>query len=116
MPGVVFCAVEGCDRSAAARGFCAMHYLRWWRHGDPLVVLPAGGPRSPSLVCRCSAPDPSRSWSFAPGGFGPNDEQPTAATLGWEPPGWTPERHRARVAAGPTYVYRLDVGRAGRAA
>ena len=28
------CSVEGCDRSAKARGFCNPHYQRWYRYGD----------------------------------------------------------------------------------
>lgn len=34
------CSVEGCNGNAAkpgtAKGFCAVHYLRWRRHGDHL--------------------------------------------------------------------------------
>lgn len=30
------CAVEGCGRQAAARGWCKMHWARWKKHGDPL--------------------------------------------------------------------------------
>lgn len=30
------CSVPGCERHALKRGFCNAHYLRWWRHGDPL--------------------------------------------------------------------------------
>lgn len=35
------CAVDGCDKSARARGFCNAHYLRLVRHGSPY----AGGTR-----------------------------------------------------------------------
>lgn len=28
------CAVEGCERDSWARGWCLMHYKRWWKHGD----------------------------------------------------------------------------------
>lgn len=35
------CDVDGCNRNAhwrvqGRRGFCAPHYKRWWRYGDPL--------------------------------------------------------------------------------
>lgn len=30
------CSIEGCDGVHQARGWCAMHYTRWVRHGDPL--------------------------------------------------------------------------------
>jgi hypothetical protein len=33
---VTRCAVKGCRRAALKRGMCNAHYLRWWRHGDPL--------------------------------------------------------------------------------
>lgn len=31
------CAVDGCQLHAAAHGFCAGHYNRWRRYGDPLL-------------------------------------------------------------------------------
>jgi len=36
-PGAL-CEVEGCDRPHSSRGFCTMHYSRWSRNGDPLVI------------------------------------------------------------------------------
>lgn len=34
------CSVEGCERPAerptSRRGWCGMHYQRWYKHGDPL--------------------------------------------------------------------------------
>lgn len=32
------CRVDGCARLPVARGWCLMHYKRWWKHGDPSVV------------------------------------------------------------------------------
>jgi hypothetical protein len=34
------CSVEGCGGKVLAKGLCQRHYLRLWRHGDPL----GGGP------------------------------------------------------------------------
>lgn len=40
------CSVDGCDRPARARTWCARHYQRWYLAGEPgpadLVRLPAG--------------------------------------------------------------------------
>ena len=30
------CTVSGCERGVSARGLCHKHYLRWYRHGNPL--------------------------------------------------------------------------------
>lgn len=31
------CSIAGCDRPCVARGWCAAHWYRWSRHGDPLA-------------------------------------------------------------------------------
>lgn len=31
------CSLPDCDHVHRARGFCAMHYKRWWKHGNPYV-------------------------------------------------------------------------------
>lgn len=33
------CSVKGCVHAAHARGWCATHYDRWRRNGDPGKVL-----------------------------------------------------------------------------
>lgn len=33
------CTVDGCDRPQLARGWCKLHYYRWKRQGDPLLVI-----------------------------------------------------------------------------
>src|SRR5689334_17185985 len=40
------CAVDGCERPVDSRGWCLMHYKRWWKHGDPAVRLLPGGQRA----------------------------------------------------------------------
>ena len=32
------CSIEDCDRPAAGRGWCKMHWKRWRKSGDPLAV------------------------------------------------------------------------------
>lgn len=40
------CSIEGCNRQHLARGWCRAHYLRWFRHGDPLAGgTPYGEPQ-----------------------------------------------------------------------
>lgn len=42
------CSIEGCGRvDMLRRTWCGMHYLRWYRYGDPLIV-PARTVRMPS--------------------------------------------------------------------
>ncbi|TPJ76889.1 Lrp/AsnC family transcriptional regulator [Mesorhizobium sp. B2-6-3] len=31
------CSILGCGKRHLARGWCRAHYLRWFRHGDPLA-------------------------------------------------------------------------------
>lgn len=38
------CSIEGCESVALSRGWCAKHYRRWERHGDPLRVVLMTGP------------------------------------------------------------------------
>ena len=41
------CSVGGCDRLSTRRGWCKKHYVRWFRHGDPNVVLQPKKARDP---------------------------------------------------------------------
>lgn len=64
------CAIEGCSRDAGGhtgggRGWCAAHYKRWRRHGDPLH----GGPLlrqtergQPCSIDGCDEPVIARGW------------------------------------------------------
>ena len=36
------CIVDGCLKGIHSRNFCTKHYLRWWRHGDPLYEKKKG--------------------------------------------------------------------------
>lgn len=33
------CSIPSCHKKVEARGWCVTHYARWWRHGDPLIVI-----------------------------------------------------------------------------
>lgn len=33
------CSIDGCDMPVRARGWCAKHYGRWQRHGNPVTKL-----------------------------------------------------------------------------
>lgn len=41
--GQTTCSIESCDKPARGRGWCAMHYWRWQKYGDPDVAKPQGG-------------------------------------------------------------------------
>lgn len=50
----MICVVEGCEREVfvKSRGYCKVHYSRWWKHGDPMIVKPAGFRPRPLGVCK----------------------------------------------------------------
>lgn len=45
------CSVEGCGRPFDARGFCATHYGRWRRNGDPLRFQRYRSEPRPARIC-----------------------------------------------------------------
>ena len=52
------CSIEGCERKHYGRGWCAMHWQRWHKHGDPL----AGGTphlRWPDSLLQRMEPQPN---------------------------------------------------------
>lgn len=53
------CAIEGCERSYFAQGFCSTHYKRWRKHGDPLVGA-RNYQRGPCAVEGCERQQHSR--------------------------------------------------------
>lgn len=53
------CAVDGCDRQAARRGWCIAHYSRWQKSGDPGPAEVRKRAQVHPMVCGvsgCSAP------------------------------------------------------------
>lgn len=62
------CSVEGCERTPKGRGWCAMHYHRWHRHGDPLHLERVRRLAPASGVCSvegCGKPHRTRGWCVA---------------------------------------------------
>lgn len=57
------CSVANCGRAILARGFCSSHYLRFRKHGDPLVggLLPSRK-GSPCLIKGCKNGAVARGW------------------------------------------------------
>lgn len=49
------CSVEGCTRTHLSRGWCGLHYGRWERNGDPLVVRPNPAMLPGPLNCKWRA-------------------------------------------------------------
>lgn len=43
------CSINGCGQKTLARGFCRKHYLRFWKHGDPLYRQPGYAERGQPL-------------------------------------------------------------------
>jgi predicted GIY-YIG superfamily endonuclease len=40
------CNVDGCQRKPHAKGYCAMHYKRFAKHGEPTILGKSGRPRN----------------------------------------------------------------------
>ena len=56
------CTVEGCTRVQKAKGYCASHYMAWWRRGDP---TPVGPPHNVGALCTvpgCGKPHAARGY------------------------------------------------------
>lgn len=47
------CQIDGCTRFILARSWCRRHYTRWFKHGDPLVILTL----EPNHSIKCSVAD-----------------------------------------------------------
>lgn len=45
------CRIEGCSETRGTHGWCEVHYQRWRKHGDPLLILQwSEGVREPYRV------------------------------------------------------------------
>ena len=38
MTSTMICSIENCEKPSSKRGYCNAHYIRFRRHGDPLVT------------------------------------------------------------------------------
>lgn len=43
------CSVNGCKSDLLQKGFCRAHYMKWYRHGDPLFKMPLARGRTPTV-------------------------------------------------------------------
>jgi HNH endonuclease len=62
------CTVSGCDGKHYGRGYCWKHYLRWRRHGDPLVISRAENGEPMRFVLEVAVPyrdDDCLLWPFS---------------------------------------------------
>jgi hypothetical protein len=55
------CSVDGCEKQARARGWCAAHWKRWRTYGDPLMTK-YGQPKPPCSIGGCSNPAYGKGW------------------------------------------------------
>lgn len=86
----LFCKL-GDGKPAYARGWCSLHYMRWYTHGDPLTTLIMLGDdraRFEAKVDRSGGPDACHPWLAARGrgGYGyfwVNGRMRSAHIVGW---------------------------------
>ena len=56
------CKIDDCLKTSVNRGWCSRHYMKWYRHGDPMWTRKAKY-RSPthvtwySMIRRCDSPN-----------------------------------------------------------
>jgi hypothetical protein len=52
------CSIGGCESPVRARGWCWVHYQRWYKHGDPTINLRDRGPqpRGTCVIDGCNEP------------------------------------------------------------
>lgn len=48
------CSIDGCPKPALARGWCSMHYMRWYTNGDPGPAGKIQRRRRPCKVADCA--------------------------------------------------------------
>lgn len=66
------CSIEGCGKPIRHRGWCAKHYKRWYRHGDPIATAPGFGEAQSffeNVVLTCKT-DQCLDWPFSKSSHG----------------------------------------------
>ena len=61
------CLIAGCIKPVFSRGWCATHYHRWNRYGDPLHVPHKTGTRARPPVAPLQEHRPHHPWNAQPG-------------------------------------------------
>lgn len=68
------CVIPECPKPAWSRGWCRMHYMRWWEHGSPYTVLvkqtAAGVPESFLTKVLRYKGDECKPWPYAKNNMG----------------------------------------------
>jgi hypothetical protein len=57
------CSIDGCENPVKGRGWCRVHYLRWYKTGNPLTIRPGrweGYERPTCSVTDCDGPAHAR--------------------------------------------------------
>lgn len=71
----MLCSIDGCDQGALARSWCAKHYQRWRKHGDPTAILTNNGvPPEQRFWTKVAIGNPDECWPWLAsrdgGGYG----------------------------------------------
>lgn len=91
--GICSISDPDCQKPQYARGWCGMHYMRWLKHGDPLVTKLIRGDdqaRFESKVDRSGGPDACHLWLAGQrnedgyGDFWFHGRSRTAHSVAWE--------------------------------
>lgn len=64
------CSIDGCGKKHVARGWCGMHYMRWNRFGDPLVIPPREQPIEQAFWRHVDKSGECWLWTGATNGYG----------------------------------------------
>lgn len=60
---MAICSIDTCPDDAIARGWCSTHYQRWWKRGDPELVLQVHAPKRMKKMTREENNAYKRDWN-----------------------------------------------------